>query len=621
MKYSIQSIRLLLVITILVLLSVNIYGTDISAGNVSGIWTAVNSPYIINGDIVVQNNASLVIEPGARVLFSGPYTFRIKGNLNCTGTESDSVTIGSNQTGVRWNGIKLDSVDVASDTIRFSHCRISGAQLNLMWIFNTNKVVLENNTIFDNKELYFSLIYLTGSNIIIRNNSFYENRPQPGYEGTSIYVSDSSPLIEGNLFRHFTGNYGPKFIDVWRYDALSAPVIRNNEFDGNNVSSNYALTVHSNCLPVVDGNNFHDFVSPYSSSALWIGYVQVGAVQIKNNQFTNNSCQQDGGAAYVVNARVKFENNSFYGNHCESQGGAIYAYDESDIEIVNCTFDHNYSNGLAGAISVSNALTFLVNRCLFQNNDAIVGGAITIGSSMAGSVTNSVFVNNTAFSNGGAVYTNQNTTTQFSNCTFANNAAENGAAFYLYWNADPYFTNCIFQGNVASLAGDNITVQDYIWNYCDPSFDHCIVQDGTDSFVMGTSSVALYENCLDMDAQFANPTSGAGNGFDASSANWNVILETSPCIDAGTGTIESLTLGTQDFEGDNRLQGSALDIGAYEGGYYISLGDFDQNGMVDMADLQLIIAAVGCIQNCGTADLNGDGLVTVQDLMLFMGYY
>ncbi len=621
MKYCIQFIRLLLVSTFFALLSLHVSATDIVAGNVSGTWTASGSPYIINGNIIVQNNESLVIEPGAEVLFSGAYTLRIKGNFNCTGTETDSVIIGSNQPGVRWNGIKLDSVDVASDTIRFSHCRISAVQFGLLVAINTNKVVVENNTIFDNKQLYASLIYLASSNIIIRNNSFYDNRPQPSYEGVTIYVADSSPVIEGNVFRHFAGAYGPKFIDVWNYDVPSNPVIRNNEFDGNLFSSNYALTIHSNCLPVVDNNYFHDFVSPYSASALWIGYVQVGTVQITNNQFTNNSCQQQGGAVYIVNAKVKFEGNTFYGNHCGSTGGAIYSYDDSNIELANCTFEHNYSNGTGGAVAVSSALSFIVNRCLFQNNYSGGGGALTVQSNTAGIVTNSIFVNNESLNNGGAVYGYQNVTTQFSNCVFANNLSTNGGAFFLNWNADHYFTNCIFQGNVASASGNNLFETTNASSASNPSFSNCIVQGGLQSIVMGTGGVALYNNCLDADAQFANPTAGAGDTFEASSANWNVILETSPCIDAGTGTIESLSLGISDFEGDDRLQGSTLDIGAYEGGYFISPADFDLNGNVDIADLQLIIAAVGCIQNCGPADLNGDGLVTVQDLMLFMGYY
>jgi hypothetical protein len=618
MKYNILSCFILFTF---LCCTKSVYATDISAGNVSGIWTAASSPYVVNGNITIQANESLIIEPGAQILFSGNYALRVKGNLHCVGNENDSITFGPSLAGVRWNGIKMDSVSAASDTIRFSHCRISAMQTIAMPIINFNKVIIENSTFFDNKQLASALIYLSNSDCIIRKNYFYNNKPQNGSDGMTIFVGNSAPLIEENIFKHISGGLVPTMIEVWELDNGVIPIIRNNEFDGNNVNSQGGVEVHTDCLPLIEGNLFHDFVTSTNPGGLRISYVESGFVQVKNNQFLNNYSQYTGGAVYVLQAHVKFEGNYFEGNDSGISGGGISSTNQSQLEIIHCTFE-NCSAGTGGGISLDDTAFLKINRCIFSNNAVTgSGGAVSLSANITGNITNSIFVNNTSSNAGGAVAMVNNVNCNFSNCIFTNNLALNGAAILLYEDANPIFTNCIFQGNNASELGDNLIVANSQPNTNSPSFYNCIVSGGQASLNMGFSVVAAYENCLDADAQFVNPTFGAGATFDASEANWNVNVDTSPCVDAGTGTMESLSLGNEDFEGDDRLQGSALDIGAYEGGYFISPADFNLDGSVGIADLQLIIAAFGCIQNCGVVDMNGDGIVNVEDLMIFMGYY
>ncbi len=618
MKYYIQ---FFLPVFVFLCFTVFANATDISGGNVSGTWTASNSPYIVNGNIVVQPNQSLVIEPGAQVLFSGTYSFRIKGNLQCVGNENDSITFGPSLVGIRWNGIKMDSVDAATDTIRFSHCRISAMQTIAMPIINFSKVIIENSTFFDNKQLASALIYLSNSDCIIRKNYFYNNKPQNGSDGMTIFVGNSAPLIEENVFKHITGGLVPTMIEVWDLDNGVIPIIRNNEFDGNNVNSQGGVEVHTDCLPLIEGNLFHDFVTSTNPGGLRISYVESGFVQVTNNHFIGNYSQMTGGAVYVLQANAKFEGNYFSGNDSGSTGGGISSTNQSQLEIIDCQFE-NCTAGTGGGISLDDTSFLKINRCIFSNNAVTgSGGAVSLSANITGNITNSLFINNTSSNAGGAVAMINNVNCHFNNCTFSNNLAPNGAAILLFEDANPIFTNCIFQGNTSSQLGNNLVVVNSQVNINSPSFYNCLVSGGQGSLHMGLSAVAAYENCIDADAQFVNPTSGAGATFNASESNWNVESETSPCIDAGTGTIESLVLGTEDFEGDDRLQGSALDIGAYEGGFFISPADFNLDGNVGMTDLQIIIGAFGCIQNCGAVDMNGDGIVNVEDLMIFMGYF
>ncbi|MDG1261076.1 MAG: M12 family metallo-peptidase [Flavobacteriales bacterium] len=49
-------------------------------------------------------------------------------------------------------------------------------------------------------------------------------------------------------------------------------------------------------------------------------------------------------------------------------------------------------------------------------------------------------------------------------------------------------------------------------------------------------------------------------------------------------------------------------------------GDFNLDGMVNIADLLLLLGEYGCLENCA-ADMNGDGVVNTSDSLLFFGVF
>jgi hypothetical protein len=52
--------------------------------------------------------------------------------------------------------------------------------------------------------------------------------------------------------------------------------------------------------------------------------------------------------------------------------------------------------------------------------------------------------------------------------------------------------------------------------------------------------------------------------------------------------------------------------------YFECVGDVDGSGSMDMADFLVLLDAFGCMEDCGDADLTGDGFVSVADLQLFL---
>ncbi len=67
-------------ITIILTIALCFAQTDVS-GNISGIWAASNSQYIVTNNLVLQPADTLNIEPGVEVRLDGSYRFDIFGTL------------------------------------------------------------------------------------------------------------------------------------------------------------------------------------------------------------------------------------------------------------------------------------------------------------------------------------------------------------------------------------------------------------------------------------------------------------------------------------------------------------------------------------------------------------
>ena len=72
--------------------------TVIPGGTVSGSWTQVNSPYLIQGNIQINNGTTLIIEPGVDIIFQGYYKINVQGKLLAVGNNTDSITFTSADT-------------------------------------------------------------------------------------------------------------------------------------------------------------------------------------------------------------------------------------------------------------------------------------------------------------------------------------------------------------------------------------------------------------------------------------------------------------------------------------------------------------------------------------------
>ena len=95
--------------------------TIIPGGYVSGMWTALNSPYQINDDITIHADSALTIEPGVEVIFQGHYRFIINGILNAVGTQTDSIRFTAAIPDTGWRGLRFIN---SADTSYLAYCII-----------------------------------------------------------------------------------------------------------------------------------------------------------------------------------------------------------------------------------------------------------------------------------------------------------------------------------------------------------------------------------------------------------------------------------------------------------------------------------------------------------------
>lgn len=83
---------LLIVLLCILSLSQSQAQTNISGGIYADTtWTKANSPYILDGSVVVFQGVNLTIEPGTTIMFKGAAQIELRGTLTAIGTATDSI--------------------------------------------------------------------------------------------------------------------------------------------------------------------------------------------------------------------------------------------------------------------------------------------------------------------------------------------------------------------------------------------------------------------------------------------------------------------------------------------------------------------------------------------------
>ena len=203
----------------------------------------------------------------------------------------------------------------------------------------------------------------------------------------------------------------------------------------------------------------------------------------------------------------------------------------------------------------------------FSGNNAYVCGGGMYNDSSSPTITNGTFSGNTAFDGvGGGMYNAYSSNTTLTNVIFSGNNAKNGGGINNNSNSNLTLINVTFSGNYSPFGGA-------ICIYGSTTLKNCIAWGNTSSQFYGDSPNITCSNIeggisgegnIDTDPKFVrNPSPGPDNNWGTSDDDYGDLRlqADSPCIDKGNSDVVTVTT---DLDGNPRISGNAVDLGAYE---------------------------------------------------------
>jgi hypothetical protein len=288
--------------------------------------------------------------------------------------------------------------------------------------------------------------------------------------------------------------------------------------------------------------------------------------------------------------------------------GGMSLTNTRDLTVSASAFTGNGGVGLSAAQTLGGG-SALIERCTISGNVASSGvGGFSLHADTAAVVRSCIVAGNTGQVGGMSI--SGFGAFEIIGCTIAHNTATlHGGGGLRAFGTDPTLvTSCILWGNAAPEGAQL---------HLDSGFNNPAVVTIEFSDVTGGAAAVF------VDPECCTPSTlvyGPGNVdldplfVDASAGDVHVTA-TSPVIDAGDPAYVAAA-GETDIDGDARVAGGAIDMGADEV-VVAPVGDLDGDGNVDFADLLALLAAWGPCPGC-PEDLDDSGAVGFSDLLILL---
>ncbi|MGB5529709.1 MAG: right-handed parallel beta-helix repeat-containing protein, partial [Ignavibacteriaceae bacterium] len=198
-------------------------------GQLSGILTKSNSPYLVTDNIYIDEGTNLVIEAGVLVFFKNETGLNITGGLKAIGSKEDQIFFKAFEEG--WEGIH--AID-PTDSLIFIFCNIEDvylpheSALKYGAIETTNaNLMVKNCYFFYNYTQFGGALALFSTNSEIANNIFYYNESVV-YGGAILSQNSSNKIINNTFYKNYCLNFGGGLVLV---DPVSEEIQNNIFFD------------------------------------------------------------------------------------------------------------------------------------------------------------------------------------------------------------------------------------------------------------------------------------------------------------------------------------------------------------------------------------------------------
>lgn len=309
-------------------------------------------------------------------------------------------------------------------------------------------------------------------------------------------------------------------------------------------------------------------------------------------------------------------------------GGGVYCGGDSAPLLTACAIVGNRGSGL---ICDEGSSPFL-DRCILSGNQASdQSGAIDVAANASLSARSCLLTGNSidavnSFA-GVAVTCDRGSTVLLENCTFAGHRSIASSVVYSKRGSELTVRNCIFWGNGATRPLDSWDEESFPRVEFSCLGGALTMPPGPGNF----SADPSYVRAGRFDFNRTLPVVVGGRLGPSTSLPYFVLdagdyrlRPGSPAVDAGG----SEGIGEADLDGNPRLCGDEVDVGAYElcptAALPFRRGDANADGRLDISDAVWIVAELfrrGPASPCeDAADANDDGLRDASDVMSLIGY-
>ncbi len=425
---------------------------------------------------------------------------------------------------------------------------------------NSNRILSIDTCIWNGNACTFSNpeAVISIKNIVFKNGN-------SGYDGGAlrIYSKDAYIKLENVIFENNSALRHGGGVLVWTPEgkvSLSKAVFNNNT--ANYYGGGFVLWTSKGNL------SLKDITAEKNKSQLGGGgflFSRDGNIDVENSIFKeNNSLGRSGGVeAYSEKGSILIKNSSFYKNSASSVAGGILAWSrDSTVTLDNDTLKENVSNTNGGGafIRTDTGKITLNSNLFYKNRSNSSGGGTYIYNRNTGDIvlTNNVFsLDETSKYDGGNsfIYSKDGNVFVINNTFYGGNSPNSSGRLLLWLPGSSskgfIYNNIFWQGsspqNMDVGIAKSYSTQIKLYN----NLLSCSIPNGT-NFCLAITNLDNYQygNNISQDPLFKEEPTDLH------------LKEGSPAIDKGNN--DAPYLPEKDKDGNPRIKGSAVDIGAYE---------------------------------------------------------